>query len=88
MTLPRHRQLSRIYERAIETDEDARQAVHAAPGVLASALFHEAADSDDVTSVEAARAYLAERMDDLAEAVAGDAEAVTAAFEAQLRAWG
>ena len=46
MSDSRHRQLSRIYERPIESDEDARAAVSADPGILASAIFLEAAESD------------------------------------------
>ena len=87
MTDPRHRQLSRIYQRPIEDDEDARAAVAADPGVLASALFLECAESDDVTSVEAARNYCAERLDYLRDLLGENASSVTAGFESRLRAW-
>ena len=60
MTDSRHRQLSRIFQRKIEDDEHARAAISADPGVLASALFLEAVESDDVTSVEGALGYLAD----------------------------
>ena len=87
MTDPRHRQLSRIYQRPIEDDEDARAAIAADPGVLASALFLEAAQSDDVTSLQTARAYLAERLDYLGVDSGGGAAVVTDAFEKHLSAW-
>ena len=56
MSDTRHRQLSRIYARSIESDDDARAAIRRDPGILASALFEECAQSDDVTSIETARA--------------------------------
>jgi len=87
VTDPRHRQLSRIYQRPIEDDEDARAAIAADPGVLASALFLECAESDDVTSVETAASYFAERLDYLRELLGENATQVTAAFESKLRAW-
>lgn len=87
MTDPRHRQLSRIYERPIEDDEDARAAVAADPGVLASALFLECVESDDVTSVEAAQRYFADRLDELRDLLGESADSVTAAFESKLQAW-
>lgn len=69
---PRLRQLSRIYNRILETHADARAAIAADPGVLASALFHEAAASDDVTSVASANDYLDGRLAELDE-LAGEA---------------
>ncbi len=69
---PRLRQLSRIYNRILETHQDARAAIAADPGVLASALFHEAAASDDVTSVASANDYLDGRLAELDE-LAGEA---------------
>jgi len=63
---PRLRQLSRIYDRILETAADARAAITAGPGVLASALFLEAAASDDVTSIAAANDYLESRLAELA----------------------
>lgn len=87
MTDPRHRQLSRIYQRPIEDDEDARAAIAADPGVLASALFLECAESDDVTGVESAESYLAERLDYLRDLLGENAGSVTAEFETKLQAW-
>ncbi len=63
---PLLRQLSRIYNRSLETPADARAAIAASPGVLASALFLEAAASDDVTSTAAANGYLESRLAELA----------------------
>lgn len=87
MSDSRHRQLSRIYGRPIESDADARAAVLADPGVLASALFMEAVESDDVTSIESARAYLRDRLDFLAELVAEASPAIRAGFEERVHAW-
>ena len=87
MSDTRHRQLSRIYQRTIEHDEDARDAITADPGVLASALFLEAAESDDVTSVNSGRAYFEDRMAFLGNLVGPGEGAVRAAFEQHLRAW-
>lgn len=87
MTDPRHRQIARIYGRAIENDEDARAAIAGDPGILASALFLEAAESDDVTGLESARAYLAERLDYLGALAGAHSEAVRAGFETKLQAW-
>lgn len=87
MTDPRHRQLSRIYQRPIEDDEDARAAVAAEPGVLASALFFECAESDDVTSVESAESYAADRLEYLRDLVGESTTRVTAEFAARLQAW-
>ena len=48
----------------------------------------EAAASDDVSSVESARAYIEARLSDLAEAVPAEAaEGVRAATEAALAGW-
>lgn len=87
MSDSRHRQLSRIYQRTIEDDENARAAINAEPGVLASALFLEAVESDDVTSAEAAHLYLGDRLaffGQLVEAATGD---IKERFEAKVRAW-
>lgn len=87
MTSTRRRQLSRIYQRTFESDEDARAAVNDDPGVLAHALFLEAVNSDDVTSIETARSYLASRLAELEPAVGGAAARVSALFEERLDAW-
>ena len=87
MTDSRHRQLSRIYQRPIEDDEDARAAIAADPGVLASALFLEAAESDDVTSIETALEYLADRLAFLGDLVGPMASQVEAEFGAKVQAW-
>ena len=87
MTDSRHRQLSRIYQRPIEDDEDARAAIAAEPGVLASGLFLEAAESDDVTSVETALEYLADRLAFLGDLVGPMASQVEAEFETKVQAW-
>ncbi len=63
-------------------------AVERAPERLASALVAEAAASDDVASVEAARAYVDERLAVLAPSLPpGTAERVRAAAAAALAAW-
>ena len=83
-----HRQLSRIYQRAIEDDVSARAVVSADPGTLASALFLEAAESDDVTSIEGARIYLADRLEFLAPVLPPDVTAaVRSDFEERIKAW-
>lgn len=87
MSDSRHRQLARIYERPIETDADARAAISGDPGILASALFLEAVESDDVTSVETARAYLEDRLEFFGGLASEGADAVRAAFEIRVRAW-
>ena len=87
MTSTRRRQLSRIYQRTFESDEDARAAVNDDPGVLAHALFLEAVNSDDVTSIETARSCLASRLAELEPAVGGAAARVSALFEERLDAW-
>jgi hypothetical protein len=87
VTDSRHRQLSRIYQRPIEDDEDARAAIAAEPGVLASGLFLEAAESDDVTSVETALEYLADRLAFLGDLVGPMASQVEAEFETKVQAW-
>lgn len=87
MSDSRHRQLSRIYERTIEDDNGARAAISADPGTLASALFLEAAESDDVTSTESGRAYLEDRLAFLGNLVSGSEAAIRGAFEERLKAW-
>ncbi len=62
---PRVTQLARILQQdpaTLEGSTAAREAVDANPGTLANAFFHEAADSDDVTSVSAALDYLEGRI--------------------------
>ena len=87
MSDSRHRQLSRIYNRTIEDDDDARAAISADPGILASALFEEAAESDDVTSIESARDYLRDRLAYLGTLVTSDDASIRAQFERRLQAW-
>ena len=58
------------------------------PSRLAQALVAEAAASDDVSSVESARAYIEARLSDLGETVPeGAGEAVRGAVEAGLAGW-
>ena len=85
---PRLRQLSRIYEREFTTQADARAAIAAEPGVLALALFHEAAASDDVTSVETGLAYLEGRLAELNELVGEAAPEVRRLFAERVAVWG
>ena len=87
MSDSRHRQLSRIYNQTIEDDDDARAAIHGVPGILASALFLEAVESDDVTSIETARQYLEDRLAFLGNLAADARDGVLAAFEERLKAW-
>jgi len=87
MSDTRHRQLSRIYARPLESDDDARAAIRRDPGILASALFEECVQSDDVTSIETARAYLEDRLEFLGDLVGEGAEPVRQAFEARVAAW-
>lgn len=87
MSDSRHRQLSRIYHRTIEDDDDARAAINGDPGILASALFLEAVESDDVTSIETAREYLEVRLAFLGNLAADSRDAILAAFEQRLKAW-
>jgi hypothetical protein len=84
---PRLRQLSRIYDREFATHEDARAAIAAEPGVLALALFHEAAGSDDVTSVETGLAYLEGRLEELAAFTGGAAPEIRRLFAAKVAPW-
>ncbi|MBE0609066.1 MAG: hypothetical protein IH609_06790 [Dehalococcoidia bacterium] len=84
---PRLRQLSRIYEREFTTHEDARAAIAAEPGVLASALFHEAAASDDVTSVETGMAYLEGRLEELSALTGDSAPVIRRQFAAKVAPW-
>lgn len=88
MSDTRHRQLSRIYGSRIESDDDARAAIGRDPGILASALFEECAQSDDVTSIETARAYLEDRLQFLGDLLGEEADPVRRRFEARVAAWG
>ena len=84
----RQTQLSRIFATTIEDDESARRAIAARPGDFASALFAEAAASDDVTSLESARAYLDLRLAYFEGLIEPAAEpAIRSAFEDKLKAW-
>ena len=66
----------------------ASAAIAGDPARLAQALVAEAAASDDVSSVESARAYIEARLDALGEAVPGEAaEGVRGAVEAALAGW-
>lgn len=81
-------QLSRMLASPIEDDEAARDAITARPGDFASAVFAEAADSDDVTSSESALDYLRTRLADFDSLVTPGAEVlVNDAFRERLRAW-
>ncbi len=84
---PRLRQLSRIYNRILETPEDARAAIAAEPGVLALALFHEAAASDDVTSIETGLAYLEGRLEELSAFASESAPEIRRQFAAKVAPW-
>ena len=66
----------------------ATAAIAGDPARLAQALVAEAAASDDVSSVESARAYIEARLDALGETVPGEAaEGVRGAVEAALAGW-
>ncbi len=84
---PLLRQLSRIYNRILETPDDARAAIAADPGVLATALFHEAADSDDVTSGASAHDYLEARLAELSAFTGEAANQVRRQFAAMVARW-
>lgn len=84
---PLLRQLSRIYQRPLESAEEARAAVAADPAVLASALFIEAAESDDVTSIEAALAYTDARLAELQAYVGEHAPSIRALVAEKVAGW-
>jgi hypothetical protein len=66
----------------------ARDAIRSRPGDVASVLFAEAADNDDVVSIKTARAYLEDRLDFLAPLLdAETAAAIRTAFERRVAAW-
>lgn len=81
-------QLARLFDRALTTTEDARNTIAREPDVLAAALLDEAAQNDDVISVEAARDYLEMRLADFGDLVGpGTADTVRAEFNDRLRSW-
>lgn len=87
MSDSRHVQLSRIYQRPVEDDAGARAVIDADPGTLASAIFIEAAESDDVTGVESARVYFEDRLRFFGPIVEPAAGLLRSNFEARLEAW-
>ncbi len=87
MSDTRHRQLSRIYSCPIETDDDARAAIDGDPGILASALFLEAVESDDVTSIETAKTYLEDRLAFLGNLTSGADGTIRQQFDERVGAW-
>jgi hypothetical protein len=70
------------------TEAEARSAIAARPAEFAGALFLEAADSDDVTSVESALEYLEARLAFFGAMLTSEtADALRAAFRERLKAW-
>ncbi|HEY5475533.1 MAG TPA: hypothetical protein VIK11_02355 [Tepidiformaceae bacterium] len=70
------------------TPASAAALIAARPADMADAIFHEAADSDDVTGSEAAREYLEARLAFFGElAPPGAAEAIRAGFRERIGAW-
>ncbi|MCK9517851.1 MAG: hypothetical protein M0R74_02310 [Dehalococcoidia bacterium] len=66
----------------------ARDAFHSRPGDVASALFQEAAENDDVVSVQTALDYLEDRLDYLAAFLDSETnDAVRTAFQQRIEAW-
>ncbi|MEP7214601.1 MAG: hypothetical protein ABI782_00010 [Anaerolineaceae bacterium] len=85
---PRLVQLSRILKLPLATETAAQAAVSARPGQLADQLFLEAAASDDVTSADAAIAYLQLRLNYFGGLVtAAAASAIRARFAERVAAW-
>ena len=85
---PRFVQLSRILKTPIESDAAARAAVSARPSQLADQLFLEAVASDDVTSADAALAYLQLRLGYFSGLVSpAAAAAIRARFAERVSAW-
>ena len=81
-------QLRRMLAEPFAHLEEAAAAIAADPAHLAQALVAEAAASDDVSSVESARAYIEARLEALGDAVpAAAAGAVNEAVEAALAGW-
>lgn len=67
---------------------EAEAAISARPADLADAFFLEAADSDDVTGVQPALEYVADRLAFFGALIAPPAaEAITKRFRERLRAW-
>ena len=67
---------------------EATAAIARDPTRLAQALVTEAAASDDVSSVESARAYIEARLSDLGDTVPAEAgDGVRGAVEAGLAGW-
>lgn len=87
MTDSRHIQLSRIYRCPIPDDATARDAIEADPGCLASAIFLEAAESDDVNSIASARSYFEDRLEFFGPLAQSAAVPLRDVFEARLAAW-
>lgn len=70
------------------TPESARALIAARPVEVADALFHEAADSDDVTGNDTALDYLEGRLASFGDLLSpGAAETIRVAFRDRLRAW-
>ncbi len=80
-------QLRRMLSEAFVDLGAARDAIGASPERLAAALVAEAAASDDVASVEAARDYIEARLADLAIVPDGATAGLRAHLEEALRAW-
>ena len=81
-------QLRRMLAEPFADLGEASAAIARDPSRLAQALVAEAAASDDVSSVESARAYIEARLSDLGEVVpAGAAGDVRGAIDAGLAGW-
>ena len=81
-------QLRRMLAEPFAGLAEASAAIARDPDRLAHALIAEAAASDDVSSVESARAYVEARLAALGDAVPPEAaDAVRAAVEAALARW-
>ncbi len=82
-------QLRRMLAEPFADLDAARAAISDDPGHLARALVAEAAASDDVASVAAAREYIASRLEALGGLIPGETrEAVRGEAEASLAGWG
>ena len=81
-------QLRRMLAEAFADLGEASAAIARDPSRLAQALVAEAAASDDVSSVESARAYIEARLAAFGETVPAEAaDGVRAAVEAALAGW-
>lgn len=81
-------QLRRMLQEPFADLGEASEAIASDPWGLAQALVAEAAASDDVSSMESARAYIEARLEALGEAVPVAAvEAVNGAVEEALAGW-